>query len=186
MSQLHLKTADGLNLTVLNGQRDSVDAVSPAIEVMTDFSKQTPAVVGADTDAEEAIRWLHMEKFPWQLVVSADQSLRGILVKGAEAEQNLMRRVANGEERSILAARDIMLPLRSLHCLTIAEVETATVSELLTSLKQSGAEYCLVLDNEYEQLRGLISAHEVIERLGLELSIRRNPTFVDIFNAVHP
>lgn len=186
MNNLKLKSANGLKATVLNGKSDQVNEHSPARLVVTDFTKHTPAVVAAETRAEDAMRWLDMEKFPWQLVVGADQSIRGILVKGAEVEQKLMQRVANGEDRSFLTAKDIMLPLSSLHCLSASEVERANVGELLQALRHGGAYYCLVLDNELEHVRGLISAQDVIERLGGELQIPNRPTFVEIFNAVHP
>jgi predicted transcriptional regulator len=186
MQNLKLKSAEGLDVIVLTGDREKVDINSPAAEVVVDFSQQTPAIVPASTGAEEAIHWLQMEKFPWQLVTGKAGELLGILVKGAGAEQQVMRYVANGADRSILSAKDIMLPLAQMHVVQQSEVQRATVGELLNSLKDSGAQYCLVVGDDEHQVHGLISVQDVIDRLGVALQIRSRPTFVDIFNAVHP
>jgi hypothetical protein len=53
------------------------------------------------------------------------------------------------------------------------------------ALKQKGAQHCLVVDSEQNQIRGLISASGIASRLHIPLQIELPTTFVDIFVAVN-
>jgi hypothetical protein len=187
MQNLELKSAAGLSAVVLPVELASVSLEAPAVEVMADFTHQPPALIPAATSADEVLRWLSAEKFPWHLVVGTEQEIVGLLVRGGGAEQAMMRCIAAGQDRHSLTANDLMIPLPQLHTLNFKQLASARVSDLLVNLKQQGARYCLILQGDQHHIRGLICAQDIAKRIGMEWDFQRTaPTFVDIFTAIHP
>ncbi len=187
MQNLELKSAAGLSAVVLPVELASVSLDAPAVEVMADFTHQPPALIPAATTADEALRWLNAEKFPWHLVTGIEQEIVGLLVRGGGAEQSMMSCIAAGQDRRMLTAQDLMIPLLQLHTLNFKQLANAKVGDLLVSLKQQGVRFCLILQGDEHHVRGLICAQDIAKRIGMDWDFQRTaPTFVDIFTAIHP
>jgi CBS domain containing-hemolysin-like protein len=92
--------------------------------------------------------------------------------------------VAAGEPRTDILVSDVMIPRRDVKALSYGELETATVGDIVESLRCSGQQHCLVVDDDEHSIRGLIAASDVAERLHRRISVKPEPSFADIFSAL--
>lgn len=79
---------------------------------------------------------------------------------------------------------DFMHARNTLKALDYKSVENAVIGDIVETLKENGLQHCLVLDRDKHQIRGIISASDIIRKLHLPVDIMNNSSFVDIFNAI--
>ena len=95
---------------------------------------------------------------------------------------------ASGGKREEISAQDIMTPLANLEALEIADILKASIGDLIETMKLSGRQHILVVENQADgsqALSGLISSTLIEKRLEIkiELSPRAN-TFADLERAL--
>jgi DeoR family transcriptional regulator, catabolite repression regulator len=162
-----------------------LDIHSPAIEFFTDFKKHRPLTIEGSTlavDVEMLMRKAHVRI---KLVIDADNEFIGTISTEDLSEQNFMIRIANGERLDEITVSDMMCTKQSLLALDLGQLERSSINDIIETLKRSGQQHCLVVDQSRDHIRGIISASDVARRLHVPIRIERVPTFVEIFRSIH-
>lgn len=162
-----------------------VELTSPALRVMEDFSTHKPHMIKASESVVSARAALLATGVGHKLVVDDNYELVGIIDNMRLSSENAqLKRLDLGVSMGELTVRDLMRARDQIKAVGWEQVASARVGDLLFSCQQQGQEYALVVDREQQQIRGLIAAHAIGERLHEAVTIARKPTFVDIFTAV--
>lgn len=158
---------------------------SPALAIFTDFKKHMPLEIEADTTALQAQYLMRKSHVHLKLVVDDSDELIGIISLSDLDEQKLVMLQNKGIDRELILVRDLMLPRTEIKVLDFKQLLNASIADVVEALKLKGAQHCLVVESEYNQIRGLISASDIARRLHIPLQIELPTTFVDIFVAVN-
>lgn len=156
-----------------------------ALSVFTDFKKHVPQSVMhslAAMHAESLMRKAHVRM---KVVVDQDGELVGVIsLNELDDQQFFQVQQSGGMTRDEVKVQDLMIPRSQLMALDYTALSQATIDLLLETLKQNRQQHCLVVDQEEEQIRGLISATDIARRLHIPLEIEKPTTFFDIFMAI--
>jgi len=155
-----------------------------ALTIFTDFKQHQPQVIEGDTPAFRTRYLMRKSHSELKLVVDRSDDLIGIISFKELNEQNFMLQQAKGISRDDIQVRDLMVPRSAIKAITYQDLKEASVGDVIETLKQNRQQYCLVLDMDQHQIRGIISAAEVALRLHMPLEIQQPDTFLDIFRAM--
>jgi CBS domain-containing protein len=156
---------------------------SPALSVCTDFKHIRPLIIDSHTRAIEVEELMRKAHVKLKIVVNKDKELIGVISTRELSTQNILKRVSQGERREEIRVTDLMKHRAQLSSLDISDLEHATVSDVIFTLKENGEQHCLVIDKKAHHIRGIISASDIARRLHIPLVIEKAPTFVDLFKA---
>lgn len=157
---------------------------SPATAVLIDFKLHPPATLYVDDSLDEAQSFLGHAHLSIMAVVDRNDHFRGLLTSDQLSDESVMRLAAFGQHRKELQVRDLMVPRSQLMAIDHDTLANTSIGKLVSLLYQEGRPHVLVVDRHSQQIRGLISAVELARRLRLSLEVQRQPTFMDIFDAV--
>ncbi|QEM81686.1 CBS domain-containing protein [Halomonas binhaiensis] len=175
-----LNTADHL-VTPL--EFDDIEQDSPALSLMTDFRQHRPHTVSAETPALWVARLMATEEVDGKLVIDHHRNLIGLLTLERLSEQSLLAAQATlSINRESLTAADLMLPRAAMPALDYKDLAKATVADLVSTLQEAGEPYCLVRNDEYQQIRGLISLRELSERLHQQLALKPKSSVLKVLS----
>lgn len=164
-------------------QAARVTLESPALEVMTDLTRTSPATIRPQAPVEGAHHFMLSRGVRLLLVADERETVLGVLtatdILGEKAMRVAMER---GIKRGELTVGDLMTPARQVEALTLAEVEAARVGHVLETLRQAGRQHLLVVDYEVtpprrlidapvrrSMVRGIFSISQVARQLGVSL-----------------
>lgn len=185
MTALKLHSVEASDHLVTPEEFHDVGLRSPALAVFTDFRRHDPVVIDGATKAADAALLMRQSHTRWQIVVDKDGEFIGTITREALSEVNLLRRVAEGEDRESIRVTDLMKPRHEMHALSYDDLQHASVKDLIDTLQSTGERHCLVVNPETHNIRGLIAASDVEKRLHIGLHVGETPTFAEIFAAVH-
>lgn len=157
---------------------------SPATTLLIDFRLHPPATLYMDDSLDEAKSFLGHAHLSVMAVVDQYGHFRGLLTRDQLSDEAIMRRLFRGQHRKELQVRDLMVPRSQLTAIDYGTLASLSIDKFVTLLYEEGRSYVLVVDRHSQRIRGLISAAELAQRLGLSHEARRKPTFMDIFAAV--
>ena len=157
---------------------------SPALELLSDFKYSQPTIIDAHTNAANALEIMQHEHSHLKLVINKDDEMIGLIHLDQLSDQAIMRRIANGERRSEISIMDLMTPRHKIKALAYQQLKASTIADVINTLQTSGELYCLVVDRETHQIRGVISAEEISKRLHIPVHVHKAPTFLNIFDYV--
>lgn len=184
MKQLTLYSLDAQDHLVQPDDFISPELNTPALTWLTDFKQHQPTLLEADTLATDAVMMLEREHSHLKLVVDAQEELVGLITSQQLSAQNIMRRVVLGEARSEITVRDLMLPRQQLRALAYQDLQHCSVADVLHTLQREGEAYCLVLERDSHQIRGVLSSENIASRLKLPVQVTPAPTFLQLFDSV--
>lgn len=146
---------------------------SPAIDVMTDFSKTTAVIVNHAESVDEAHLRMRQRGVRLLLVLDETRRVLGIVtatdVMGEKPMQvSEARRVPHHD----VTVAEIMTPQASLEVLKIEDVRAAKVGHLVATLKRVGRQHSVVVEtgaDGRQTVRGLISISQVARQLGVPI-----------------
>jgi CBS domain containing-hemolysin-like protein len=184
MKHLTLYPLDANDHLVQPNECHSHELNTAAIHWLTDFQQHQPSLLEAGTLATEALMMLEREHSKLKLVVDANEELIGLVSPQQLSAQSIMRRVVMGEARDEITVRDLMLPRSRLKALAYQDLLHSTISDVLSNLQREGEAFCLVLDRDSHQIRGVLSSEVIAERLQLPLKVTPAPTFLQLFDSV--
>nr|WP_300313908.1 hypothetical protein [Halomonas sp.] len=183
MKTLPLSKLDVTDHLVTPLEFDDIERDSPALSLMTDFRQHRPHAVSATTPALWVARLMTTEDVDSKLVVDHRRDFIGLLTQGRLSEQSLLVAQATlGIDRDSLTAADLMVPRAGMPALDYHDLAKATVADLVATLQEAGEPYCLVRDNEHQQIRGLISLRELSERLHQQLSLKPKSSVLKVLS----
>lgn len=184
MRQIHLFPVSRVAHLVRPEEFHELSPLSPALEFFTDFKKHIPLTIEGSMPAEAVETLMRQAHVKLKLVVDSEGEFIGTISLDNLDEQQFMARVATGFAHKEILVRDLMRPKADIMALSLADLEVATINDVIKVLQQKGQQHCLVVDQSTTQIRGLISASDVARRLRIPIRIERVPTFVDIFSSI--
>jgi CBS domain-containing protein len=164
---------------------------SPAIEVMTDLLRTSPATIRPQAPVEGANQFMIARGVRLLLVVDESETVLGVVTTTDVLGEKSMRvATARGLKRGELTVGDIMTPARDVEVLALEDikgarvghVEGARVGHVLETLRKGGRQHALVVDFDVIEpkslleapirrtmVRGIFSISQLARQLGLSL-----------------
>lgn len=165
---------------------EEVHSATPALALLTDFRHHRPHVVHSHMEALEAVEVMDAEDVPLKLVVDQTHDLLGVIARHhLNDDVSLLKALQLGVKRDELMVKDLMVPRSAMKAIDVEQLRDATVGDVVTALKKSRCEYLVVVNKNEHQIRGLISAHELSERMRAPVVIEKELTFADIVSAIN-
>ena len=163
-----------------------IDLDSPASEVLTDFSKQTPLMLEQGTTIDEAQALMKKTHVKLKLVIDSNESFRGVLSLSDLVSVKVMRAMeVTGLRREDLTVADVMTHKDAIHAIDISDVKSAKIGDLLATMKTYGDQHVLIVDNNRGAICGLVSANDIARNLNIPIFINeRANSFSQIYDAV--
>lgn len=151
----------------------SVDANSPALEVMTDYRRLTPVTISRSASLDDANRAMTLCRVQYLLVTDEQQQLLGIVTEaGTRGNQPLAVAHRMGVRPGELVVGNVMIDKHDeAEVLHLRDVAHARVGNIVTTLKELGTPFCLVVDHDEEDhhvLCGVFSLARIQRQMGLE------------------
>ncbi|MEQ5803536.1 CBS domain-containing protein [Halomonas sp. H10-9-1] len=151
--------------------RPRLSASSPALEVLTDFSRIPPRTIHANVGVEEAHLMMRYGGVRLLLVLDEQQRCIGVLaareVIGGRRTTLAMQQ--HGLPSDEVTVGMIMTPWRRLAAMPLEQLASLTVEDLLLSLESMTDQHLLVTqcdDQGQEWIRGLVSATDIRRAVG--------------------
>jgi CBS domain-containing protein len=156
---------------------------SPALDVMTDLTRASPATIRPQAPVEGANQFMISRGVRLLLVVDERETVLGLLTATDVLGEKAMRvTMDRGTKRSDLIVADLMTPASRVEVLAMADVEGARVGHVLETLRRAGRQHALGVDYDVTpprrvidaplrrpMVRGIFSISQVARQLGVSL-----------------
>jgi CBS domain-containing protein len=156
---------------------------SPALDVMTDLARVSPATIRPQAPLAGANRFMITRGVRLLIVTDDEENVLGVLTATDLLGERPMRVAAErGMPRDDLVVGDVMTPAKEMDAIDLADLQGAHVGHVLATLRHSGRQHALVFD--YERLpparpldpprsrpmvRGIFSTSQIARQLGVTL-----------------
>ncbi len=164
-------------------QAARVTRESPALEVMTDLLRASPATIRPQAPVEGANQYMMSRGVRLLLVVDEHELVLGVVTAtDVLGEKSLRVAQELGVRRGELTGGDIMTPARQVEVLALTDVEGARVGHGLETLSRAGRPPALVRDPDdlpaaslidpplrRVMVRGIFSLSQLARQLGVPL-----------------
>jgi CBS domain-containing protein len=150
-------------------QAGRVSAGSPALEVMTDLARVSPATIRPEAPLSGANRFMITRAVRLLLVVDESDLILGVITAtDLMGERPLQVAASRGLRRDELSVADVMTPAARVEVLALADVERSRVGHVVETLRRLGRQHALVVDRE-RMVCGILSLSQIARQLGLAL-----------------
>lgn len=143
---------------------------SPALDVMTDLRHIYAAVIEPQVTMESANAFMILRGVRSLLVLNQDRALGGIITASDILGEKPLRFIRErGVKHNEILVSDIMTPLEQMEAIPIGEVEHARVGHVIASLRESGRQHTLVIENNAAGkpvVCGIFSSTQIEKQLG--------------------
>ncbi len=150
---------------------ENVTAESPAIDVMTDFTKIAAVTMGPCETIDAAEKRMIASGVRLLLVVDQSNHILGLItltdLHGARPMQYIQEA---GGTREDIFLRDIMTKGSQVEALPMKMVALSRVGDIIETMKQSNRQHALVIDDDEDNqqiIRGIFSTKQISIQLGL-------------------
>ncbi len=139
-------------------QAARVTGESPAVQVMTDFARVSPATIRPQAPLAGANQFMITRGVRLLLVVDEehDKVLGVITAADVLGERPMLVATERGLRRDELAVADVMTPAEQVEVIDLAEVQGARVGHVLETLRRAGRQHALVIDFDPVAPAGLL------------------------------
>ena len=152
---------------------EHVNLGDPAISVMSDLSKVSVVVVRPTVSMESANSKMIRYSVRMLLVLDTNDQVAGLLTATDILGEKPMRYLQNmGGTYADIMVRDIMTTQRDLEVLRIEDVKNAEVGQIVATLKKSGRQHGLVIqegEDGKQTVCGIFSITQIARQLGTDL-----------------
>lgn len=162
-------------------QASSVDVESPALHVMTDLARVSPATIRPQAPLAGANQFMITRGVRLLLVVDDSEAVMGVITAtDVLGERPMIVATGRGLRRDELTVADVMTPAEQVQVVTLADVEGARVGHVLETLRRAGRQHALVVDFDLlpparplapparrTMVRGIFSISEIARQLGI-------------------
>ena len=150
-------------------QAAKVSMDSPALEVMTDLARATPATIRPQAPLAGANQFMITRAVRLLLVVDEREAILGVITAtDLLGERPMQVASARGLRRDELSVADVMTPAARAEVIALADVEGSRVGHVLETLRRAGRQHALVVDGE-NMVRGIFSISQIARQLGVAL-----------------
>ena len=161
-----------------------VSIESPALEVMTDLRRTTPANIRPQAPLAGANQFMITRGVRLLLVVDEHESVLGVISATDLLGERPMRvAIDRGLRRDELTVADIMIPADQVEVIPLGDVAAARVGHVLETLRRAGRQHALVIDFDdipsarplapparRAMVRGIFSLSQIARQLGVALA----------------
>jgi len=134
-----------------------VDLESPAIGAMTDLARASPATIRPQAPIGGANHFMIARGVRLLLVVDDHENVLGVLTAtDILGERGMQVAIERRTKRDELNVADLMTPASGVEVLALSDVEGARVGHVLETLRRSGRQHALVVDQEVIPARGAL------------------------------
>ena len=149
---------------------------SPALEVMTDLTQVRAATISPGTSLRQAEQVMVYQGVRMLFVVTDMPSVEGLITATDLRGETQMRAVHERHARyDDLCVADVMTGLSLLEAIDYERMRTATVGDVIATLKRFGRNHLLVVQNATDQtprrVRGVISRTQIERQLGKAIDV---------------
>ena len=166
-------------------QGTRVTAESPALDVMTDLTRVTPATIRPQAPLSGANQFMITRGVRLLLVVDDHENVLGVITASdILGERPMLAATERGLRRDELTVADVMTPAERMQVVALTEVEGARVGHVLETLRRAGRQHVLVVDHELlpparplappgkrPMVRGIFSISQIARQLGVALPV---------------
>jgi CBS domain-containing protein len=156
---------------------------SPALDVMTDLQRTSPATIRPQAPVEGANQYMISRGVRLLLVVDERDTVLGVLTAtDVLGEKSMQAAIQLGVKRGELTVGDIMTPARQVEVIALGDIAGARVGHVLETLRSAGRQHALVVDFEdlppkslidatvrRTMVRGILSISQLGRQLGIVL-----------------
>lgn len=147
---------------------------SPALEVMTDFTRLHSVTIAPDAPLFTANETMVARGVRLLLVVNDRQHLLGVVSTRDTLGERPMQLLHQGKGNMFeLTVADLMHTVSQIDMLDLADVRHANVGDIVATLKQLGQQHVLVATREaaggQQRVCGVFSATQIGRQLGVEI-----------------
>ena len=162
-------------------QAARVSLESPALDVMTDLARATPATIRPQAPLAGANQFMIARGVRLLLVVDERESVLGVITAtDLLGERPMLVATERGLRRDELSVADIMIPAERVEVIALAEVQGARVGHVVETLRRAGRQHALVVDFDEiastrplapparrAMVRGIFSLSQIARQLGV-------------------
>jgi len=157
---------------------------SPALEVMTDLRRTTPATIRAQAPLAGANQFMITRGVRLLLVVDEREDVLGVITAtDILGERPMLVATERGMRRDELTVADIMIPAEQVEVIALPDVAAARVGHVLETLRRAGRQHALVVDFDEipssrplapparrAMVRGIFSLSQIARQLGVSVA----------------
>ena len=165
-------------------QAAQVSIESPALEVMTDLRRTTPATIRPQAPLAGANQFMITRGVRLLLVVDEREGVLGVVTATDILGERPMRvATERGMRRDELTVADIMIPAEQVEVIALPDVAAARVGHVLETLRRAGRQHALVVDfddvpsgrpltppGRRAMVRGIFSLSQIARQLGVSVA----------------
>jgi CBS domain-containing protein len=142
---------------------------SPALQVMTDLARVSPAIIRPQAPLADANQFMITRGVRLLLVVDERDAVLGLITAtDLLGERPMQVATERGLRRNELSVADVMTPAAQIEVVALADVEASRVGHVLETLRRLGRQHALVADRE-NTVRGIFSISQIARQLGVTL-----------------
>jgi CBS-domain-containing membrane protein len=151
-------------------QSGKVTLESPAVDVMTDLGRTTPATIRPQAPLAGANQFMITRGVRLLLVVDEQENVLGVITATDILGERAMR-VATGRglRRDELTVADLMTPADQVEVIALEDATAARVGHVLETLRRAGRHHALVADAEH-MVCGIFSLSQLARQLGVSVA----------------
>jgi CBS domain-containing protein len=143
---------------------------SPALQVMTDLARVSPATIRPQAPLGGANQFMITRGVRLLLVVDERDTVLGLITASdLLGERPMQVATERGLRRDELSVADVMTPAAQVEVLALADVEASRVGHVLETLRRLGRQHALVADEE-NTVCGIFSISQIARQLGVTLA----------------
>jgi CBS domain-containing protein len=156
---------------------------APAVQVMTDLARVSPATIRPQAPLAGANQFMITRGVRLLLVVDEEENVLGVITASDLLSERPMRvAIDRGLRRDELTVGDIMIPAAQVEVVDYAEVAAARVGHVFETLRRAGRQHALVVDFDEQaarrpfepatrrpMVRGIFSLSQIARQLGVSV-----------------
>jgi|SRR5438874_3105065 len=154
---------------------------SPAMQVMTDLTRVTPATIRPQAPLAGANQFMIARGVRLLLVADDQENVLGVISATDILSERAMRvAIERGLRRDELTVADVMTSAEQVEVIAYGDVESARVGHVLETLRRAGRQHALVVDfdelasrrlleppSRRTMVRGVFSLSQIARQLGV-------------------
>jgi CBS-domain-containing membrane protein len=184
MRNINLHQIDKIDELATPDDYHQITTESPALKVFTDFKFSKPFTIDSTTTAFDTEKLMLKSHVRLKFVTDENNHFLGIVSLHELNKQNMIKKVAIGENLKDLSVLEFMIPREELKAIEYSDLVDLSIMDVVNLLQDKGEQHCLVLESERHRIRGIISSSDIARKLHIPLNIKNELTFVDIFNSI--
>lgn len=164
-------------------QAGRVTSGSPALQVMTDLARVTPATIRPQAPLAGANQFMITRGVRLLLVVDDLENVLGLITAtDLLGERPMLVATQRGLRRDELTVADVMTDAEQVEVIALADVQGARVGHVLATLQRAGRQHALVVDHDAvpparplesptrrAMVCGIFSISQIARQLGVSL-----------------